>query len=217
MSVLGFVFAASLVFSPIERHTPANAAEGWLRFEFEKPPAPDFWEELSGRLSARPIEKVQWQVGLLSEWVGETRGEVIIVKVRGNCAVPATDVPWRKAPLGRVEIVNGEWLSYIHVDCKRIGEALRRVRGTNMAPAVVSVIRHELTHYMRRSMQHDEEGGFKAALCAQELLQASDVEPSVKWTIASGPQSPSNAPQTETSSAHPDREPLPAADTRQPR
>ena len=216
MNVLGFVFAASLVFSPIERYTPANAG-GWLRFEFEKPPTADFWEELSARLSARPIERVQWQVGLLSEWVGEAKGEVVVVKVRGNCAVPATDVPWRKAPLGRVEIVNGEWLSYIHVDCKRIGEALRRARGTNMAPAVVSVVRHELTHYMRRSMQHDEEGGFRATLCAVELLQAGDGAPPAKSTIASAPQSPSNAPQIETSLAHPDREPLPATDTRQPR
>lgn len=214
MNVLGFVFAASLVFSPIERHAPAHATAGWLRFEFEKPPSVELWEELSARLSARPIEKIHWQVGLLSEWVGEARGEVIVVKVRGNCTVPATDVPWRRAPLGRVEIVNGEWLSYIHVDCARIGEALRRARGTNMAPAVVSVIRHELTHYMRRTMQHDEEGGFRATLCAGELLLAGDSEPFKRRAIEPGPQNPSIAPQIETSSAPRDREQLPVADNR---
>jgi hypothetical protein len=108
----------------------------------------------------------------------------VVVRIHGICRVPT---PQRQKdserPLGWVDIVDGQMLSIIHVDCTRIGEALERlvvnphsIETREMyARAIARVIRHELRHVLLDSSDHEKRGENKAALRAEELAAPSSA------------------------------------------
>jgi hypothetical protein len=119
---------------------------------------------------------------LASSALGADSQSTLVVRIHGNCRVDR--MPRRAnsdGPLGWVDIVDGEMLSIIHLDCTRIGEALARlVDNPNSvqteelyARAMARVIRHELRHVQLNTTRHEKRGENKAALLAEELVAPS--------------------------------------------
>jgi hypothetical protein len=119
------------------------------------------------------IEEEVSQAGL----IGQGRAN-IFVQFHGSCRIPNQPLDDVERPLGWVDRVDGQMLSIVHVDCARIGQALRRVvtdpqsakSQDLLARAIARVIRHELHHLVLQTSDHDRTGDFKSALRAEELI-----------------------------------------------
>jgi hypothetical protein len=119
---------------------------------------------------------VEREMALSQTW--EQTQPPLFVVIHGVCHIP---MPWQEGqierPLGWVNKVDGQILSIIHIDCSRIGLALRRVvidpastETLDMyARAIARVIRHERRHVLLNASTHEKAGENKSSLRADEL------------------------------------------------
>jgi hypothetical protein len=119
---------------------------------------------------------VKREMALSETW--EQRESPLLVVIHGVCHIP---MPWQEGhierPLGWVNKVDGQILSIIHIDCSRIGLALRRIvidpTSTDTlemyARAIARVIRHERRHVLLNTSTHEKAGENKSSLRADEL------------------------------------------------
>jgi hypothetical protein len=183
---MGLLLAVALVLiTPL-----AQAVDGTVvvTIEYGTPPPQSFEAALRVRLDQSTVAGGRRLriVSALEAEAGQPRERVILVKIRGECRVSARSVSiWRPDPLAWVDRVDGQILSFIHVDCTRLSEALSRIvpgagaylrepeimGETRMTRAVALVIRHELRHILLQSSAHDTRGEYKAALRPEELIR----------------------------------------------
>jgi len=111
----------------------------------------------------------------------ESFDRLVVIRFRGECAVPRAVSHGRRLPLGLTHVSNGRVLPFVEVDCQRIlevmyagdGQGQYRHEGT-IGRALGRVAAHEICHVLTASAMHDEEGLMRPSLdrrdlCAVEL------------------------------------------------
>lgn len=151
--------------------------QGSVVITFAVPPPAALVRDLLRDLNGHSVERSYWRFSLhdkqsRQEWTGPA----VVVEVTGSCRVPEEEVRWRRSPLGSVQVVDGEWQPFVHVDCGRIAELVLRTGGLGrqeekLARALALVIRHELLHLIRQSRVHDVKGEFRSSIPARECVQ----------------------------------------------
>lgn len=139
---------------------------------FDSEPAPQFLRSLT-----KETVWAEEKLGRPMQWmrVDEIRGkdlpgDVVLLRIHGKCR----DQVKPSRALGWTDIVDGSFLSSIHVDCDRVATLLTQRLATRddvqLARAVARVATHELMHVQRQSARHDPSGWFRESVQASELV-----------------------------------------------
>lgn len=188
----GLLFCAgALDAKPVPSAVPAPSASPTptaVLFEFSRPVAESFWEELKVELdrNATPVSPEHSMTWMKRQEFrdGMEYPEVVQVRLRGHCnADLRADWQYADGPLGWVHLIGGEIQPVVYVDCDRIGQTLeRQIRGKNQkerqqefARAVSRVVAHELTHIYQQSRKHSSGGLQRAWLTAVELTKEGSL------------------------------------------
>ena len=109
---------------------------------------------------------------------GETYDRVIVLRFRGDCTLSTERPMPRFGPLGATWMTDGRILPFIEIDCGRVKATLSHTSSCPqalIAPAVFAhalsrVALHEIYHVLSERTVHDNDGLFKAAYSAEDLL-----------------------------------------------
>ena len=109
---------------------------------------------------------------------GEAYDRVIVLRFRGDCSLSTERPLSRFGPLGATWMADGRILPFIDIDCGRVKATLSHASSwpqALIAPAVLAhalsrVALHEIYHVLSERTAHDDDGLFKAAYSAEDLL-----------------------------------------------
>ena len=126
------------------------------------------------------------QAGLEVEWhdlhapAAMSNGDLVVVEVRGSCAVPAHSHRDRgEVQLGSSAVADGRVLPFSWIDCDKLAQVLEpclegaekpqreQLYGRSMA----RVLAHELYHVLANTLTHTREGLTKGHFDANDLLR----------------------------------------------
>jgi len=133
--------------------------------------------QLAGLMRTAGIE-VEWHD--LNAPAAALNGDLVVVEVRGSCAVPAHRQPDRgMVQLGSSAVADGRVLPFSWIDCDSLAGLLEpslagarkqqreQVYGRSMA----RVLAHELYHMLANTLTHTFEGLTKESLDTSDLLR----------------------------------------------
>ncbi len=107
----------------------------------------------------------------------ESFERMVIIQIRGKCALPKSPGCRYGAPLGMTHITDGDVLPFIELDCGRILQALadcgcearHTLPETVLGRALARVAAHEIVHVLTGSTKHDRYGLMKRAFDRHEM------------------------------------------------
>jgi hypothetical protein len=172
------IFVLCLVPALAETRTPTSPVTIVYRFDG---PTPDFvLQEIKEevRVLMEPASlRPNWRnrAGLTSS---ESFENLVVVDFHGRCRTgPGDSVSREDQPLGRAQVVDGQVLPFVEIECGRVQSFLRSSLsgGREQNPDVVlgralaRVLAHELYHVLAGTTSHSRSGIAKPALSGTDL------------------------------------------------
>ena len=175
-----------------------------IYYSFDTAPPPTVVNEMQaelGRILAPTDLRVTWRDLSAGANGGETFREVVILRLRGNCALNPSNAQLQDGlaaagnPLAETELAEGKVLSFGEVACDQLRKFIGPVATVNDASqgsvvlgrAVARVAAHEIYHMLTGSGEHSKTGIFRAEHSRAELIEAkfdfarADIEWLKQW------------------------------------